>query len=126
MRREPVEQQVVLGSPSAVLRPVGEIVGIDRGRVRRHGDQKLDAASLQRRVHARDQIDRVGHSVVAHKEPGALLHRLLAEVEEAAVAADQHGIIAEAEKRLGQILVSPDQSLAQAEVIAEEGVDAGR
>ena len=64
--------------------------------------------------------------MVAHKEPGALLHRLLAEVEEAAIAADQHGIIAEAKKRLGQILVSPDQSLAQAEVIAKESVDAGR
>ena len=64
--------------------------------------------------------------MVAHEEPGALLHRLLAEVEEAAVAPDQHRIVAEAEQRLGQILVSADQSLAQAEVIAEEGVDTGR
>ena len=126
MRREPVEQEVVFGSPAAVLRPVGEIVGIDRRRVRRHGDEKLDAASMKRRVHARDEVDRVGHSVVAHDEPRALLHRLLAEVEKAAVAADQHGIVARAQERLGQILVGPDQNLAKTEVIAEESVDAGR
>ena len=70
------------------------------------------------------QVDRVGHSVVAHDEPRALLHRLLTKVEEAAVAADQHRTVARAEERLGQILVGPDQNLPKAEVIAEEGVDA--
>ena len=126
MRREPVEQEVVFGSPAAVLRPVGEIVGIDRSGVRRHRDQKLDAASMKRRVHARDKVDRIGHAVVAHDEPRALLHRLLTEVEEAALAANQHRTVARAQERLGQILVGPDQNLPKAEVIAEEGVDARR
>ena len=72
------------------------------------------------------QIDRVGHAVVAHDEPGALLHRLLAEVEEAAVAADQHGTVAAPSSGLVRSLWARIRTWRKAEVIAEEGVDAGR
>ena len=81
---------------------------------------------MKRRVHAREQIDGVGDSAVAHNQPGALLHRLLAKVEHAAVAADQHGIVAEAKQRLGQILAGADQNLAQAEVVGEKRINAAR
>ena len=73
-----VEQQVVFGPPAGVLRPVGEIVGIDRGGVGWHSDEKPDPASLERGVHSREQGGRVRHPMVAQNQPGALLDRFLA------------------------------------------------
>ena len=64
-------------------------------------------------VHAHKHVCRLGHPLVSNEKPRALTHRLLAEVEHAPVAADQHRIVAEPEQRTGDILMRADQDLTR-------------
>ena len=83
-------------------------------------------APLEIALRGREQIHGVGDPPVADEKAGALPHRVLAKIEHAPVAPDQHRIVAEAEHRFGQLPMRRDQRLPQAEMVLEIGVDRRR
>ena len=93
---EPFEEDVVFRAFARVLRPGRQIILIDRGGVRRRGDEKADALAREIVLHRAEEFDRVSHALVAHDEPRALPHGLFAQIEHPPVAADEDRIVAEA------------------------------
>ena len=123
LRREIREEQIVLGRLARILRPMRQVVLVDRRPVRRRSDEEADAPRLKLLVHVHKHVCRVSHPLIPNEETCALAHRFLAQVEHASVAAYQHRVVAEPEQRPGHILVGADQDLTKAEMVPQICVD---
>ena len=73
---------------TSILRPMRQVVLVDRRPVRRRSDQEMDFPRPEVLVHAYKHVRRIRHPLVSQEEARALPHRFLAEVEHASVAAD--------------------------------------
>ena len=126
-RAQGPEIGVIFGSASVVLRPIRQVVLIDGrsiGRQKRRGSG-CRAARVRRASRRAARPSRRG-AASRMTSPGALPHRLLAQIEHAPVAPDEDRVVARAKHRLGQILVGADHRAAHAEMILEIGVESGR